>query len=208
MKLREWIFIAASLGIILAIPNGYADATIIILRHAEKPSAGLGQLNCQGLNRALALAPVLLSRYGKPDAIYVPNPAILKNDQGIPYAYVRPLATAEPLAIRASLPITLVGEMSDTQSLVTMVNTRRTGTHVVVWEHHWAESVARQFLTSLGGNPADVPKWNDDDFDSIYVIRIKQHDDGTRQASFSHEQEGLNDMPTECAESSLDSVGR
>src|ERR1700727_2627529 len=31
-----------------------AATTIVLVRHAEKPEDGLGQLNCQGLNRALA----------------------------------------------------------------------------------------------------------------------------------------------------------
>lgn len=46
------IFIAASV---------WAETTIVIIRHGEKPSAGLGQLSCQGLNRALALPQVLLA---------------------------------------------------------------------------------------------------------------------------------------------------
>ncbi|NNG64566.1 histidine phosphatase family protein, partial [Pseudomonas fragi] len=29
--------------------------TLVFMRHAEKPADGLGQLNCQGLNRAIAL---------------------------------------------------------------------------------------------------------------------------------------------------------
>lgn len=33
--------------------------TLVFLRHAEKPGEGLGQLNCQGLNRALDLATLL-----------------------------------------------------------------------------------------------------------------------------------------------------
>jgi hypothetical protein len=35
--------------------NGAAE-TIVFVRHGEKPQDGFGQLNCQGLNRALALA--------------------------------------------------------------------------------------------------------------------------------------------------------
>ena len=43
-----------------------ADAnieTIVAIRHGEKPPNGLGNLNCRGLNRALALPNVLLSMY-------------------------------------------------------------------------------------------------------------------------------------------------
>ncbi len=70
-----------------------ADTTVVILRHGEKPPAGLGQLTCRGLNRSLALAPVLLGRYGTPTAIYAVNPTSEKIDNGVSYAYVRPLAT-------------------------------------------------------------------------------------------------------------------
>lgn len=68
-------------GSMLFIPPACADTTIIIVRHGEKPAQGLGQLTCQGLNRALALPAVLLSRYGNPVAIYAPNPAIKKIDK-------------------------------------------------------------------------------------------------------------------------------
>ena len=47
-----------------------ADQTIVFLRHAEKPAAGLGQLTCQGLNRSLALPTILISRYGTPTYVY------------------------------------------------------------------------------------------------------------------------------------------
>jgi hypothetical protein len=36
-----------------------AVETIVLVRHGEKPDKGLGQLDCQGLNRALALPPVI-----------------------------------------------------------------------------------------------------------------------------------------------------
>jgi hypothetical protein len=39
--------------------EGAATQTIVFIRHAEKPKGGFGQLACQGLNRALALAQLL-----------------------------------------------------------------------------------------------------------------------------------------------------
>ena len=59
-----------------------ATQTIVLLRHGEKPPAGLGQLDCQGLNRALALPPVLAERFGRPAAIFAPNPARKVEDEG------------------------------------------------------------------------------------------------------------------------------
>jgi hypothetical protein len=52
-----------------------AVETIVFIRHGEKLEGGFGQLNCQGLNRALALAPIIAKSFGKPDAIFAPNPS-------------------------------------------------------------------------------------------------------------------------------------
>src|SRR5688572_30502853 len=70
-----------------------AEQTIVFFRHGEKPSAGYGQLTCQGLNRALALPDVLLAKFGRPAYLYAPNPTVQVPDNGILYYYVRPLAT-------------------------------------------------------------------------------------------------------------------
>jgi hypothetical protein len=181
----------------------WPDSTIVILRHAEKPDLGLGQLTCQGLNRSLALPSVLLSRYGQPTAIYVPNPAILKKDKGVPYAYVRPLATIEPLAIRSGLPIQVEFGMTQVDSLAEMLLKAPHGTQVVAWEHHWGEALAKRLLVNLKGDPNEVPKWEDTDFDSVYVIHIRDDDHGHRTPTFIHEQEGLDGLPEACAEVSV-----
>lgn len=177
-----------------------ADSVIVIVRHGEKPAQGLGQLTCKGLNRSLALAPILLRRYGNPVAIYAPNPAVMKEDGGVPYAYIRPLATIEPLAIRAGLPVNIEWGMSDIDLLATRIVSVASGTQIISWEHHWGESLAKRILTRLGGNPGDVPKWDNADFDSIFVIRVNNRENGFRRATFSHEQEGLNGVPQSCTD--------
>jgi hypothetical protein len=40
--------------------------TIVFVRDGEKPAQGYGQLDCQGLNRALALPAVIAAKFGKP----------------------------------------------------------------------------------------------------------------------------------------------
>lgn len=180
-------------------PFAYADTTIIILRHGEKPAQGLGQLSCQGLNRSLALAPVLLSRYGTPVAIYASNPAVKKIDKGISYAYVRPLATIEPLAIRVGLPVNIDWGMTDITQLAEALLAQTEGTQVVAWEHHLAEKLAKHLLVLSGGSPAEVPNWSDTDFDSLYVVRVVGHDKD-RHATFTHENEGLNNLPDNCGQ--------
>jgi hypothetical protein len=194
-------WLATRIIALLLIGSGtpaFADSTVVILRHGEKPAAGLGQLSCQGLNRALALPPLLLARYGTPTAIYAPNPALKKEDKGASYAYVRPLATVEPLAVRVGLPISLDWGMADIEPLASKLLENSEGTQIVAWEHHWAERLARRLLQTIGGNPEDVPRWQNDDFDSLYVIRIRTSASGARQTVFSHEQQELNGLSESC----------
>ena len=199
MKLSKRVapVVLALAGVLFS--HAQADTTIVIVRHGEKPALGLGQLTCQGLNRSLALAPVLLTRYGKPVAIYAPNPAVLKTDNGIPYAYVRPLATIEPLAILVGLPVNLEWGMADIEPLAAQILASPAGTHVVAWEHHWGEALARRLLVRLGGDPADVPRWDDSDFDSVFVIRVGEEGNSSKRVAFSHEQEGLDGMSENCS---------
>ncbi|MBV8662450.1 MAG: hypothetical protein JO107_05060, partial [Hyphomicrobiales bacterium] len=103
--------IAAALAAsVIALAGGPARSqgpveTIVFLRHGEKPALGLGQLDCRGLNRALALPKVIAAAFGKPDAIIAPDPADQKRDAGQSYDYVRPLATIEPTAVAFGLPV-------------------------------------------------------------------------------------------------------
>jgi hypothetical protein len=198
MKFINFLSVCVVFGC-LQIHFAYADTSIIIVRHGEKTAQGLGQLSCRGLNRSLALAPVLLSRYGNPVAIYAPNPAVKKNDMGIPYAYVRPLATIEPLAIRAGLPVNVDFGMEETTKLAEVLLARTEGTQIVSWEHHLAEKLAKHLLLILGGDPTEVPNWSDTDFDSIYIVRVSGSDKD-RRATFIHENEGLNNLPSDCAQ--------
>ena len=94
-----------------------AVETIVFIRHGEKPEGGFGQLNCQGLNRALALAPIIAKYFGRPDAIFAPNPSHLKEDAGRLYDYVRPLATIEPTAIWFGLPVDVSLDFQDKEGL-------------------------------------------------------------------------------------------
>lgn len=182
----------------LAVCAVQAQTTVVIMRHGEKPEAGLGQLTCKGLNRALALAPVLLERYGMPSALYAPNPAELKKDKGIPYAYIRPLATIEPTAVRAGLPVQIAQGMADIEPLVEQLRTNPPGVYFVAWEHHWAANLARRLVGVSGGDPAEVPAWPDDDFDSLYVVRLQPGAQGAPRVTFRHEQQNLNGMPDAC----------
>ncbi|MGH8440070.1 MAG: histidine phosphatase family protein, partial [Pseudomonas sp.] len=67
--------------------------TLVFLRHAEKPGEGLGQLNCQGLNRALDLATLLPEKFGKADYVFAANPSrrVEEGSKDDAYSYIRPL---------------------------------------------------------------------------------------------------------------------
>jgi hypothetical protein len=173
--------------------------TIVLIRHGEKPTEGLGQLNCQGLNRALALPFVIERLFGKPNAMFAPDPAQSKEDHGRPYNYVRPLATIEPAAILFGLPVDASVGFADIGTLRHKLESSdyRSAVVVVAWEHHEIEKLARQLVTAHGGDPASVPDWQDEDFDSIYVVKLAQTDAGTT-VSFELRHEGLDGKPAAC----------
>ncbi len=186
--------------LLVATCSAQAAETIVLLRHGEKPEAGLGQITCQGLNRALALPGVLLGRYGVPAAIFAANPGQQKEDRGIVFSYVRPLATIEPTAIRAGLPVdTRFGfdQIGPLQAAL-LAPGLQNATVFVAWEHHLAENLARNLVSSFGGNPADVPKWRSEDFDSLYVVTLEEDTQGRRRARFQRDSQGLDGQARTC----------
>ncbi|MDR3099918.1 MAG: histidine phosphatase family protein [Paraburkholderia sp.] len=183
-----------------AFAEGTQDIeTLVFVRHGEKPADGLGQLNCKGLNRALALPAVIAAKYGKPDAIYAPDPGQQKDDRGQAYYYVRPLATVEPTAIQFGLPIQTPYGYAQTDALekALLDPAWRNRTVLVGWEHREIETLVRKLVAGHGGQAADVPKWKSADFDSIYVVRI-DWSGATPRARFSHDREGLDGRSDEC----------
>jgi hypothetical protein len=184
--------------------RGHADdvvatETIVVMRHGEKPDAGLGQLNCQGLNRSLALPAVIARTFGKPDAIFAPDPAQRKADRGKLYDYIRPLATIEPTAIALGMPVNTGLGVMDIEGLANQLDqpAYRGALVLVAWEHHLAEDLARDLLHDHGGDGALVPKWQSEDFDSFYVVKIKRSGRNAT-ATFEHRQQGLNGQPQRC----------
>lgn len=190
------LVLAATTGCKAAAQPGGGGETIIMVRHGEKPPDGLGQLSCKGLNRSLKLPAVLL-RYGKPDAIFAPDPADRVSDgemgdKGM-YSYVRPLATIEPLAIRLGMPVnTQIGykQIHELQTALTQPKFAH-GLVVVAWEHWYLYQFARQMMLSYGQDPNAVPEWPGSDYDSIYVFHLTQAG-GKPHLTFKIDHEGLN----------------
>lgn len=189
------------LALAMAVPAMAASTTqtIVMIRHGEKPAAGLGQLNCQGLNRALALPAVIDRMFGRPTAIYAPDPGEAKMDDGQSYDYVRPLVTIEPTAISLGMPIHAGIGVMQTDMLRHALEAPgyHAATVVVAWEHHMIVRVAQAILTAHEGNPNSVPDWKGSDFDSIYVIRITWNG-GAGHAVFERQAQNLDGQSTTC----------
>jgi hypothetical protein len=187
---------AALLVLLFAAPLLSAEEkpeTIIAIRHAEKPPGGMGQLSCKGLNRALALPKVLTQRFGRPNAIYAPNPSPRIFDDLHLYFYVRPLTTIEPTAISLGMPVNTKVGYNKVKTLRTELTSRsnRSKLIFVAWEHAELNDFAKLMLKSFGQDPSAVPKWPDDDYDRIYIFKITEIH-GKPSLLFQVDHEGLN----------------
>jgi hypothetical protein len=175
-----------------------AEETIVFFRHGEKPSAGLGQLTCQGMNRALALPGVLLSRFETPKWLYAPNPGFKISDPGGSFNYVRPLATIEPVAVKVGLSINTGYNYNDVAGLegVLIRSTKANDTIFVSWEHEYLVKIVQDLLNKYGGG-FKVPAWATGDYDSLYILHLLYTSTGMT-ARFELGTEGLNGQPTSC----------
>lgn len=203
---RTGLFATAFATVLASLaPAAHADGattteTIVFVRHGEKPAAGFGQLNCRGLARSLALPAVIETRFGRPDAVFAPSPASRKPDGGVPYDYVRPLATVEPTAIRFGLPVDTRFGWNDLDGLeAALLAPERAGSRLLVgWEHDEIVEITRRLLARFGGDPASVPKWRGGDFDRVHVLTLTRTPDGGTRAELTIEHEGLDDLPDAC----------
>ena len=174
-----------------------SSETIVVLRHGEKAIGGLGQLNCMGLNRSLALPKVLIGRFGRADAIFAPSPADQMRESSLTrkaYSYVRPLATIEPTAIELGLPVNAQLGFADIAGLQSAVTAPAyaNSTIFIAWEHKYAYDFARQMLRSYGLDRSQVPAWPSDNFEMMYVFHsTRAAGTGAPAMAFAVQQEGL-----------------
>ena len=181
-----------------------AQETLVLIRHGEKPEDGLGQLNCQGLNRSLALPRVLAAKFGKPEFIFAPNPRQQTDDKGHHYDYIRALATIEPTAIQFGLPVNTQFGFRDVSQLRNEITQPKYQGSVVfvAWEHSLLVNLVKDLVAQGGGDPSQVPEWGPDDFDSIYVVQLA-HLDGRLSVSFARDKEGLDNQSRHCPQAIL-----
>lgn len=173
--------------------------TIVFFRHGEKPAGSLGQLNCQGLNRALALPDVLISKFGKPDYLFAPDPEEKVTAGEQEFNYVRPLATIEPTAIRLGMPVNTNYGFTEIDELEAELTNQIYGHALifVAWEHVKLAQLVKNIVQAYAGDPAQVPDWKEADYDSLYVLRIRGYEP-FRSISFTHDHEALNNLSADC----------
>ncbi|HTF65137.1 MAG TPA: hypothetical protein VK638_20875 [Edaphobacter sp.] len=185
----------SAISLLLSIDCAYAQETIVAMRHAEKPPTSLGQLTCKGLNRALALPKVLIPRYGKPDRIYAPDPGTRVGQLGnLSYSYVRPLMTIEPTAIQLEMPVNaLIGFKNVGQLRKELLSAENANSTIyLAWEHVYLNQFAKRLLKAYGKDPSVVPDWPNDEYDRIYIFRIRKVGK-KKELTFEVEQQHLTD---------------
>ena len=184
----------------LPTPPAAAIETIVFLRHGEKPNKEIGQLDCQGLNRALALPRVLMSKFGRPDFLFAPATTRLPSfGGGGGPNYLRPLATIEPTAIQLGMPVDTDFGYSNIDGLeFELIQQKYQNALIfVAWEHNELVKLVRQLVRKFDGDPNQVPNWHGNDFDSLYVVRITGPGP-TRSVSFAQDHEGLSNLSNDC----------
>lgn len=155
--------------------------TLVFLRHAEKPGEGLGQLNCQGLNRALDLATLLPERFGKADYVFAANPSrqVEEGSGDQRYSYIRPLMTITPSAIRLGLPVNIDYAANDTDDLADelLQDKYRNATVYTAWSHGYLPDLINAVAgKALGEERVITEDWSGDDFDTLYVLTLTWRD--------------------------------
>lgn len=163
-----------------------ADSTYVFFRHGEKPKGDSGQLTCQGLNRALSLPSILLSRYGRPDMLYAAEPRD---------GSVRPFATIIPVAIHVSEPVIIKYAANQPRLLSLALLQQKVPLTFISWERNNLVLAVAKLVSDTGGDAKQIPYWAPTDFDSIYEVVL---DNNMKFKSFRHVYEGLNGLSSNC----------
>lgn len=153
----------------------------MFLRHAEKPGEGLGQLNCQGLNRAIDLATLLPERFGNADYVFAADPGrhVEEGSDDQRYSYIRPLMTISPSAIRLGLPVNIDFGANDYDDLAEelLKSKYRNATVYTAWSHGYLPDLLNAVAgKALGDKRVITEDWGGDDFDTLYVITLTWQD--------------------------------
>ncbi|MDD0975260.1 histidine phosphatase family protein [Pseudomonas fontis] len=176
--------------------------TLVFLRHAEKPGEGLGQLNCQGLNRALDLATLLPEKFGNANYVFAANPSrhVEEGSHDDAYSYIRPLMTISPSAIKLGLPVNIDFAANDTADLANelLQDKYRNSVIYTAWSHGYLPELINTVAgKALGEKRVITDDWDGADFDSLYVLTLTWHDGKASLLSRNYKQ-GLNGGAQTC----------
>ena len=212
LKQRAFVFFPALLttcALLLSLESSESRAqpadgtqTLVFLRHAEKPAGGLGQLNCQGLNRAIDLAQLLPEKFGKADFVFAANPTrnVEEGEFDNSYSYIRPLMTISPSAIKLGLPVNIEFSANDTSELaVELLHDKyHNSTIYTAWSHGYLpELINKVAREAVGGKQSITDDWESGDFDSLYVLTLTWHN-GKATLQSQHYRQGLDNGEQTC----------
>ncbi len=200
LKMRIVLVIMACFTVLYATGKEQNEK-IILIRHGEKlKDSSLGQLSCQGLNRSLLLSKILIEKFGKPDYIFAPNPGFHEGKEKFKYSYVRPLATIEPTAIKLEMPVNTQFGYNEVNKLVTelMHIKYEKSTIFIAWEHKRIVEITKELFKKNKNNAASlIPNWEDNDYDSIFVITIEKLKNEIK-IEFKKDMQGLQNINEQC----------
>ncbi|KIK83328.1 histidine phosphatase family protein [Pseudomonas koreensis] len=176
--------------------------TLIFLRHAEKPAGGLGQLNCQGLNRAIELSTLLPEKFGKADYVFAADPTrnVEEGELDNSYSYIRPLMTISPAAIKLGLPVNIEFSANDTSDLARELTEDKyhNATIYTAWSHGYLPELINKVAgNAVGEKQTITDDWASGDFDSLYVLTLTWHNGKASLQSHSYKQ-GLDNGKATC----------
>ena len=176
--------------------------TLVFLRHAEKPAGGLGQLNCQGLNRAMNLATVLPEKFGKANFVFAANPTrnIEEGEKDNSYSYIRPLMTISPSAIKLGLPVNIKFSANDTSALADELVENKYHNAIIytAWSHGYLPELINKVASEASGEKHTITDdWSGSDYDTLYVLTLTWHNGKASLLSRNYKQ-GLNHGEETC----------
>lgn len=184
-------------------PQEQSVQTLVFLRHAEKPADGLGQLNCQGLNRAISLSHMLPERFGTAHYIFAANPTrkVEEGPQDHSYHYIRPLMTIAPTAIRLGLPVNIEFEADEVDDFVDEILEAkyRDKTIYTAWSRGYLPDVINELLSETeADDKLNVGYWSRDDFDSIFMVKLHWNGNAKPTVTLLDSEQRLNGGERDC----------
>jgi hypothetical protein len=163
-------------------PLSNTNETMYLIRHAEAhPTSGWedGNYVAAGQWRAIDL-PIALSGKITPDEVYSIDPAQSGGAGNLDFSYVRPSLTVAPYAIANHVPYHLAAgfELDDlanvTQNTINFFfDNPQFSNHKILlaWEHEHYPPLVNALLAMYGSSQT-VAAWPQDDYDSIWTVRL------------------------------------